>query len=67
MNHRRKYTTEQKVSATLRIILILVVAFAVYAIADAYAVKSWDVEYPMTNARIEWTGAGYSGWLGGDR
>ena len=23
--------------------------------------KTWDVEYEMTNRRIEWTGAGYSG------
>lgn len=23
--------------------------------------KTWDVEYEMTNRRIEWTGAGYGG------
>jgi hypothetical protein len=42
------------VSITLRIILIALIIFAVYAISTAQAKKTWDVEYPMTNQHIEW-------------
>ena len=26
---------------------------------------AWDVSYPMADARIEWSGAGYNGIYGG--
>ena len=42
------------VSWTLRIILIALIIFAVYAITTAHAKKTWDTEYPMTNQKIEW-------------
>lgn len=29
-------------------------------------IKTWDVCYEMTNQRVEWTGAGYSGIYGGE-
>ena len=41
-------------SITLRIILIALIAFAIYTITTTYAEKTWDVEYPMTNQKIEW-------------
>lgn len=63
MKHHRHYSTEQKISIALRLILLAVVAFAVWAVSNALAVKTWDVEYPMTNARVQWTGAGYNGAL----
>ena len=56
MNHRGKYSKSTTVSKVLWIILIAVVVLAVYAISTANAAKSWDVEYPMTNQHIEWTG-----------
>jgi hypothetical protein len=63
MRSHRHYSREQKISIALRLILLAVVAFAVWAVSDALAVKDWDVEYPMTNTRIRWTGAGYNGAL----
>ena len=42
------------VSMTLRIVLIALIAFAVYAFATTYAEKTWDTEYPMTNQKIVW-------------
>ena len=41
-------------SITLRVILIALIAFAIYTITTTYAEKTWDVEYPMTNQKIEW-------------
>lgn len=58
MRSHRHYSIEQKISIALRLILLAVVAFAVWAVSDALAVKDWDVEYPMINQRIEWTYAG---------
>ena len=65
INARKKYSTERKVSIALRIILVALVAFAVYTvITTAQAGKDWDVSYPMVNSRVEWTGAGYNGCWG---
>lgn len=63
MKSHRKYSTEKKISIALRVTLVAVIGLAIWAITDALAVKTWDVEYPMTNARIQWTGAGYNGAL----
>ena len=63
MKHHRHYSKEKAVSIVLRIILAALVVFAIYTVSTAVALKSWDVEYPMANARIEWTGAGYNGAL----
>jgi len=41
-------------SITLRVILIALIGLAIYAFATTYAEKTWDVEYPMTNQKIEW-------------
>lgn len=65
MNSRKQYSTEKAVSATLRIILISVIIFAVCTLINVYAEKDWDIEYQMTNAKVEWTGAGHSGIWGG--
>ena len=58
MRSHRHYSREQKISISLRLILLAVVAFAVWVVSNALAVKTWDVEYPMINQRIEWTYAG---------
>ena len=42
------------VRISLRIILIALIIFAVYAVSTAQAKKTWDAEYPMTNQHIEW-------------
>ena len=63
MKHHRHYSKEKVVSIALRIILAALIVFAIYTVSTAVALKSWDVEYPMTNARIEWAGAGYNGAL----
>lgn len=39
------------------IVLVLCGLLAEGAVAGR---TSWDVEYPMCNQRIEWTGAGYN-------
>ena len=45
-------------------ILLSVLAAIIIALAAGNIMldheKTWDVEYEMTNRRIEWTGAGYS-------
>lgn len=58
MRSHKKYSTQQKISIALRVVLFGLVVFAVWAVSDAFATKDWDVEYPMTNQKIEWTYAG---------
>lgn len=60
MNNHGKYNTNKTVSIALRVILIALIAFAVWAFSTASAVKDWDAEYPMVNQQVEWTGAGFS-------
>ena len=54
MNHQKNYSTPKAISIVLRVILIALIAFAIYAFSTARACKSWDVEYPMANAHISW-------------
>jgi hypothetical protein len=49
-----KDTMNCTISTILRIILIVLIGLAIYAFATTYAEKTWDVEYPMTNQKIEW-------------
>jgi len=54
-----KYTTKHEKRKALWIILIL--ASVAFQLITAQAWKSWDVEYPMVNRNVEWSGAGYNG------
>ena len=54
MNHQKNYITPKAISIALRVILIALIAFAIYAFSTAKACKTWDVEYPMANAHVSW-------------
>lgn len=63
-----KYSTIRKIWKQVALILAVAAVLAVAGIRaiDGYLDRTaWeraaDVVYPMTNQRIEWTGAGYNG------
>lgn len=48
----------------IEIAAIALVIWGVYSVIRTTGHAEPDVVYPMTNQRIEWTGAGYSGIWG---
>ena len=61
MNNQKNCNTNKAVSIALRVILLALIAFAVWAFSTASAGKDWDVEYPMANAHIDWEQSFYPG------
>ena len=55
--------TEESKAAKILIILVVVLVMALAAVTLMEAIQGTepDITYPMTNQRIEWTGAGYGG------
>lgn len=45
-------------------ILAVVLGVLIWANVTQKQETKWDESYPMANARIEWSGAGYSGIYG---
>ena len=60
MNHN---TAERKNTGFYLLLGLLVTVIIALAVGNLMLdhEKTWDVEYEMTNRRIVWTGAGYSG------
>lgn len=61
---RKKERVKTAVSVCL--LLAVIIAGTVGLIMENRPMEP-DTVYPMTNRRIEWTGAGYSGIYGGGR
>lgn len=61
MNSRKDSITKRVVSAMLRIILIALIALVVCTFFNVQAEKTWDVEYPMANAKVTWQQSYHSG------
>ena len=67
MRNYRNYIkkTEESKAAKILIIIVVVLVMALAAVTIWEMLRGPEIEpditYPMTNQRIEWTGAGYGG------
>ena len=63
MNHTYYNTSsvkKERAKTALSIIALLIMIALTIVVFTHEEPVSWDVSYPMTNAKIEWEGAGYN-------
>jgi len=63
--HYNRYEKENKGTFTIICLLVLVCLVVLWVLTACGVFDDWTwkpaVSYPMTNAKVTWTGAGYNG------
>ena len=60
--HYNRYSKESKTFPVVAVIILMImVIFFILMACGMFDEPLWQEVYPMANAKITWTGAGYSG------